>query len=257
MANLPPSTFLPALEKGLAFFQPHHQELRRRLLIILGAMALCSIIAYFFAEPLTKFCIAPLIASSPLVDKLVYTNLPEAFIAYLKIAVLAGIITSMPITLYQIWAFISPGLHKEEQRTTLTIALWASLLFAAGVGFSFFVALPQLLKYFMSYVSEGLVPLPKFGAYLHFIAKLTIGVGLGFEIPFLMVMAKRIGIVNKNYFTSKRLWFYGIIIACAFLLASGDIAATILLSLPLFLLYETGNAAGHFFTPHNKKRKTS
>ncbi len=247
MAGVDPSSFLPALEKGLAFFQPHHQELRKRLSIILGAMVSCSIVAYFFAEPLAKMCIAPLLQSSPFVGKLVYTNLPEAFIAYLKIAVLAGIIGSMPITLYQIWAFIAPGLHQEEKRITLIVTFWASLLFAAGTGFSFFIALPQLLKYFMSYVSDGLIPLPKFGNYLHFIAKMTIGIGIAFEIPFLMIVATRLDLIKKDYFSSKRLWFYGIIIACAFLLSSGDIAATILLSLPFFLLYEAGNAAGRFF----------
>ncbi|PIE00952.1 MAG: twin-arginine translocase subunit TatC [Acidobacteria bacterium] len=235
------SRILPALESGLSFFRPHHQELRRRLCIILGGMVVCSAIAYRFAEPLAILCITPLQNASPLVGKLVYTSLPEAFIAYLKIAVLAGIIGSMPLTLYQIWAFIAPGLHRQEKRTALTIAFWASLLFAAGAGFSFFVALPQLLKYFMGYVSSGLVPLPKFGAYLHFVAKMTIGVGLAFEIPFLMVMAKKVGLIKRDYFKKKRIWFYGIIIAGAFFLSTGDMAATALLSLPLFLFYETGN----------------
>ncbi len=247
MPGLRSSQILPALEKGAAFFRPHHQELRKRLSIILGSIVVCSAVAYFFAEPLTKLFIAPLLNSSPLVAKLVYTSLPEAFIAYLKIALLTGIIGSMPVTLYQIWAFIAPGLHQKEKRTTLVIAFWASLLFTAGVIFSFCIALPQLLKYFMGYVSEGLVPLPKFGAYLHFVAKMTIGIGLAFEIPFLMVIVRRIGLVNKNYFKDKRIWFYGTIITTAFLLSSGDIAATILLSFPLFLFYEAGNAAGRFF----------
>ncbi len=247
MPGFQPSRILPALESELSFFRPHHQELRRRLTIIVGGMVACSAIAYYFAEPLARLCIAPLLSASPLVGKLVYTNLPEAFIAYLKIAVLAGIIGSMPLTLYQIWAFIAPGLHQQEKRTTLTIAFWASLLFAAGAGFSFFIALPQLLKYFMSYVSSGLVPLPKFGAYLHFVATMTIGVGLAFEIPFLMIMAKKTGLITRDYFRKKRIWFYAIIITGAFFLSSGDLAATALLSLPLFLLYEAGSAMVNHF----------
>ncbi len=248
MPGFQPPHILPTLESGLSFFRPHHQELRRRLCIILGGMVACSAIAYCFAEPLAKLCIAPLLGASSLVGKLVYTSLPEAFIAYLKIAVFAGIIGSMPLTLYQIWAFIAPGLHRREKRTTLTITFWASLLFTAGAGFSFFIALPQLLKYFMSYVSNGLVPLPKFGTYLQFVAKMTIGVGFAFEIPFLMIMARKTEIIKGDYFKKKRSWSYAIITVGTFFLSSGDLAATTLLSLPLFLFYEAGNIVANHIT---------
>lgn len=247
MADIRPQVVLSALEKKLSFFRPHHLELRRRLYWILASIALCSGIAYCFAEQLTALCIAPLLAASPLVDKLVYTNLPEAFIAYLKIAFLTGIVTSMPMTIYQGWAFISPGLHEGEKKTTRIIVFWASLLFATGAGFAFFIVLPKILIYFMGYASAGLEPLPKFGAYLSFVSRMVLCFGLSFQIPFLMIMAGKTGIVGREYFSNTRLYYYGAIIFLTFLLSAGDIMGTILLSFPLFFLYEVGNAGIRFF----------
>lgn len=238
---------LVALEKGMTFFRPHHQELRRRLCWVLCTIVLCSIFAYCFVEEITALCVTPLLSSSPLIEKLVYTNLPEAFIAYLKLAVLAGIIISMPMTLYQGWAFISPGLKTGEKRATLLIVFSASLLFLAGAMFAFFIILPKLLAYFMGYASTGLKPLPKFGNYLSFVARVILGFGLSFQIPFLMVMATISGIIQQDYFQKQRPYFYGIIIIFTFLLAGGDFVATGLLCLPLFLLYEAGNKGIQLF----------
>lgn len=252
MAGIHPQHALSALEKSLAFFRPHHLELRRRLCWVIGTIALCSGLAYCFAEQLTAFCIAPLLAASPLTEKLIYTNLPEAFIAYLKIAFFTGLITSMPMTLYQSWAFVSPGLRSGEKKTTLAIVFWASLLFMAGACFAFFIVLPQLLAYFMSYASAGLEPLPKFSTYLHFVAKMVLSFGLSFEIPFLMIMAVKIGLTDANYFHRRRFYFYSTIIVLAFLLAGGDIVATLLLFFPLFLLYQAGRAGIFMF--HQQRR---
>lgn len=231
---------MSTLERSLAFFRPHHDELRKRLVRSFIAVALCSAGAYLFAEEIALFFIRPLFDASPMVYRLVYTNLPEAFLAYLKLALLVGLMASFPYLLYQTWSFISPGLHETEKKLAVSVVFWSSFLFLSGAAFALFSVLPRMLVYFMSYAHNGLEPLPKLGKYLTFVARTAIAFGLSFQIPFLMVMTGKAGLVKGSYFKSKRLYFYGAIILLAFLLSAGDFMATLLLTFPLFGLYEIG-----------------
>jgi sec-independent protein translocase protein TatC len=201
----------------------------------------------------------PLFLASPALVKLVYTNLTEAFITYLKLSLLMGIIFSIPVLLYEMWMYIAPGLHQNEKKTVLTVVFWASLLFGAGAGFAFFIVLPRALHFFMGFANPQLTPLPKLSGYLTFVARTSLAFGLAFEIPFLMVTAAKIGWVTRNYFSTKRKYFYPAILLLSVLLAAGDIMAATLLSLPLFALYESGILIIKLFTgkPENKDALSS
>lgn len=251
MANYNLQSTIPVIERSLEFFRPHHLELRKRLIKVFLSIICCTVVAYIFAEQIAGLFIAPLFDASPLVYKLVYTNLPEAFLAYIKLALLVGIIASMPVALYQLWIFVAPGLRKEEKKLAVTIVFWATVLFAGGACFAFFAVLPKMLVYFMSYAGEGLEPLPKLGKYLTFVARTILAFGLSFQIPFLMVMAGKANFVQTAYFRRKRMYFYIAIIILSFLLTSGDFMATALLAFPLFLLYEAGIFLSALF---NRKR---
>ncbi|MDK9709479.1 MAG: twin-arginine translocase subunit TatC [Desulforhopalus sp.] len=248
MANYNLQSSIPALERSLELFRPHHLEFRRRLIKIALAIVSCTIVAYIFVEKIAAFCIAPLFAASPLVYRLVYTHLPDAFIAYIKLAFLVGLITSMPIGLYQLWLFIAPGLKKNEKRLAVTVVFWAMLLFTGGACFAFFVVLPKMLVYFMSYANENLEPLPKLSLYLTFVARTILAFGISFQIPFLMVMSGKANLVRPSYFKQKRTYFYIAIIILSFLLTAGDFMATALLAIPLFMLYEGGVFLTTLFT---------
>ena len=226
--------------RSLEQFRPHHVELRQRLIRVFISIALCSAVAYGFSESIARMFMAPLFAASTELDQLVYTNLPEAFLSYLKLSLLVGLIASFPYTLFQVWMFVAPGLKKQEKKFAVTVVFWATLLFAIGAFFALFGVLPRMLLYFMSYASESLEPLPKFGKYLTFVARTVLAFGLSFEIPFLMVMSGKAGFVQAAYFRNKRLYFYAAIVLMAFLLTAGDFMATALLAIPLFLLYEAG-----------------
>ena len=240
MANYNLQSSIPLIEKSLEFFKPHHDELRSRLIKVCLSIVFCSIVAYIFAEEIASLFISPLFKASPLVYKLVYTNLPEAFLAYIKLALLVGLIASLPVALYQLWMFVSPGLKENEKKFAVVVVFWAILLFCCGGFFAFFAVLPKMLSYFMSYAHEGLVPMPKLGKYLTFVARTILAFGLSFQIPFLMVMAGKSSIVRAEYFRRKRMYFYIAIIFLSFLLTAGDFMATGLLAIPLFLLYEAG-----------------
>ncbi len=228
------------LETGLAAFRIHHIELRQRTIRVFLSVALFTCVAYFFSEQIAEVFIRPLFNASPEVHKMVYTYLPDAFLSYLKLALLVGVLASFPIILYQTWRFVSPGLRDNEKKLAYTVVFWSSLLFLGGASFAFFGVLPRMLIYFMSYAHDGLEPLPKFGLYLTFVVRLLFGFGLSFQIPFLMIMASKAGIVKPAYFTKRRFYFYIAIIVLAFLLTAGDFMATALLAAPLFFLYEAG-----------------
>lgn len=239
---------LPVIERSLEFFRPHHLELRKRLITVFLTIIACTGIAYIFADKIAKFFITPLFAASPLVYKLVYTNLPEAFLAYIKLAMLVGLIASMPVVLYQLWIFVAPGLKKNEKKLAVIIVFWATLLFSSGACFAFFVVLPRMLAYFMSYAGAGLEPLPKLSLYLTFVARTILAFGIAFEIPFLMVMAGKANFVTAVSFRRKRSYFYMAIVVLSFLLTTGDFVATGLMAMPLFLLYESGIFLSALFT---------
>ena len=228
------------LTRSIELFTPHHQELRTRLIKIFLAIIVCTAIAYGLSEHIARIFLAPLFQASPLIHKLVYTNLPEAFLSYIKLALLVGLVASFPIILYQIWMFIAPGLRNNEKKFAVVVVFWATLLFMAGAAFAFLAVLPRMLHFFMSYASQSLEPLPKFGDYLTFVARAMLAFGLSFEIPFLMVMAGKAGFVQVGYFRKKRFSFYAAIVVLAFLLTAGDFMATAMLAIPLFGLYETG-----------------
>ena len=226
----------------------HLEELRQRLIVSFGAIFLFGALSYVFAEEIARYFMTPLFLASPTLIKLVYTNLTEAFITYLKLSLLLGIICSIPVLLYELWMFAAPGLHGNEKKIVLTIVFWATLLFAAGAGFAFFVVLPRALHFFLGFASPQLTPLPKLSGYLTFVARTSLAFGLAFEIPFLMVAGVKIGWVRRNYFATRRKYFYPAILVLAFLLAAGDIMAAVLLCLPLFALYEAGILIIKLFT---------
>ena len=218
----------------------HLHELRRRLIVSMLAVIVCSGIAYAFVQPISEFLMAPLFQACPDLKRLIYTNLTEALFSYMKLAILIGIGASFPVLAYQAWQFAAPGLHENEKSTVRVVVLLASGLFVGGVAFAYWFVLPQMLVFLMSFARENLAPMPKFGEYLTFIARTGLAFGLAFEIPFLMAAAAKIGLVDKGHFGKKRPYFYLTLLGLSFLLTAGDPFSAILLAVPLCGLYEIG-----------------
>jgi len=224
----------------LNLFNEHLKELRKRIGISAAAVALASGVAYSFSQPIAQFLIAPLFKACPDLHALVYTNLTEAFVSYLKVSLLVGLVAAFPVVISQLWFFVAPGLHSHERRLARTVIFWATFLFFFGVCFAYFAAIPRALAFFMSFVGDNMRAMPKLDAYLSFVVRSALAFGLAFEIPFLMVMAGKAGFVERHYFASKRYYFYLAIVVLSFLLAAGDVMSTMLLVIPLFILYELG-----------------
>lgn len=239
-------TTMPLLAEHLG---SHLRELRQRLVVSLLAVLVCSGVAYAFIEPIAWAVMAPLFQACPSLKSLVYTNLTEAFLSYIKLALVIGVGASLPVLLYQAWSFVAPGLHTHEKAVLRTVVLLASLLFLGGVAFAYFLLLPRLLHFLMGFAREGLQPLPKFGLYLTFMARTALGFGLAFEIPFLMAAVSRTGLVAAGHFQQKRLYFSLVLLALAFVLAAGEPFSALLLLLPLAGLYEIGVVIARVVAP--------
>ncbi|MDH3359917.1 MAG: twin-arginine translocase subunit TatC [Desulfobulbaceae bacterium] len=218
----------------------HLKELRQRLMVSAAVVIAFSGVAYYFSEPIARFFMAPLFTSSPLLTKLVYTNLTEAFVTYIKVALLVGVICSFPVLIYETWMFVAPGLEKSEKWMVGKVVFWGSGLFLGGIVFSYFAVLPRMLHFLMSFAGPGLKAMPKLDGYLTFVARLALSFGLAFEIPFLMVAAAKVGLVTRKYFIEKRKYAYLGILMLSFLLTVGDPFATLFLTVPLIGLYEAG-----------------
>ena len=237
------------MSASFAHIASHLDELRKRLLVSFLVIICFTIVAYVFSEQITRAFIAPLFKAYPAMSKMIYTNLPEAFIAYIKISLLVGLIVSFPVILYELWMFAAPGLTAHEKKVARKVVFWATLLFASGAGFAYFIILPKALSFFMGFAGPQLKPLPKLGGYLTFVARTSLAFGLAFEIPFLMVVATRTGLVDKEYFHKKRKYSYLVILILASLLTAGDLFSAMLLVLPLIGLYEAGLLVVNTFSP--------
>ncbi len=222
------------------FLGGHLRELRQRAIVSCCAVAVFSVVAYAFSEQLTAFLLRPIFEALPNLKGMVYTNLPEAFLAYLKVSVIFGVVASLPVICYEVWRFVSPGMEASERRLAMTVSFWALLLFVGGALFAYLVVLPRVLVFMLGLAGHRLHPLPKLGAYLSFVIRTVLAFGLAFEIPFLMVAAGRSGLVAPGHFRAKRWYSYGGIAFMAFVLVGGDPIGTTLLAAPLILLYEAG-----------------
>lgn len=231
----------------LGHFSAHFEELRRRVLISFLAVLAAALVAYAFAEQIVRFLMVPMVKGHPQMARLVYTHLTEAFVAYLKVSLLVGLMAALPVCCYQLWMFVSPGLLRQEKRLARQVVFWGTALFAGGVFFAWLVVLPELLTFLLGFATERLTPLPRLDAYLTFVARTILTFGLAFEIPFLMVMATRAGLVAKGYFARQRLYFFIAMAVLAFFLTMGDPVATLLLTVPLLLLYEAGILISRLF----------
>ncbi len=232
-----------------AHFTPHLRELRRRVLTVIAAMVLGTGGVYWFVEDLVRYLSAPLTRIDPELSRLVYTALPEALVSYLKLSLLLGVIIALPVAVYHLWMFVAPGLHRREKVVAVKVASWGFLLFAGGALFAYFVVLPQMLHFLLWFATEQIHPHLKLAPYLNFVVRNSFAFGLGFELPFLMVMATRLGLVTSDYFVRYRVYSYLGILVIALLLVAGDPVAAFMVTVPLCLLYEAGILIGKIFPP--------
>jgi sec-independent protein translocase protein TatC len=218
----------------------HLTELRKRLtrsfLIVLVGFVVCWPIAESHIFP---FLFEPLMRFMPEGSTLIFTSPPEAFFTYMKIAFVSGIFLTSPLVFYQFWAFIAPGLYKEEKLYILPVALASALFFILGAAFCYYVVFDFIFDFFMSYNKEGFVQaMLKLNESLSFALKLLLAFGLVFQLPLVIFFLARLGIVTADKLRSFRRYAIFLSFIVSALLTPPDVLSLFLMAGPVMLLYE-------------------
>jgi sec-independent protein translocase protein TatC len=174
----------------------------------------------------------------PTGGSLIFTTVAEAFFTYMKVAFIAGLILASPFVLYQIWAFVAPGLYQKEKRYVVPFVLGGSFFFALGILFGYFVAIPIGFKFLLGYATDFIKPMPSMKEYFSFTIKFLLVFGLVFEFPVVLVLLARIGVIDAKMMARRRKYAILLIFIFAAVMTPPDLISQVLMALPLMGLYE-------------------
>jgi sec-independent protein translocase protein TatC len=225
----------------------HLRELRKRLILSFIAVGLGFVLCYAFAETLFNILAAPVLKVMPPGGSLIFISVAEAFFTYMKVAFIAGLILTSPFVLYQIWAFVAPGLYRHEKKYVIPFVLAGSFFFAIGIAFGYYVAIPVGFKFLLGYATDLIKPMPSMKEYLSFSIKFLLAFGIVFEFPVVLVLLTRIGVVQAETLARKRKYAILLIFIFAAILTPPDLVSQVLMALPLIGLYELSILLSRFF----------
>jgi len=174
----------------------------------------------------------------PTGGSLIFTSVAEAFFTYMKVAFISGLILASPFVLYQIWAFVAPGLYRHEKKYVVPFVLAGSFFFAIGILFAYYVALPVGFKFLLGFATDFIKPLPSMKEYLSFSIKFLLAFGLVFEFPVVLVLLARIGVVDAKALARQRKYAILLIFIFAAIITPPDIISQVIVALPMIGLYE-------------------
>jgi sec-independent protein translocase protein TatC len=233
----------------------HLEELRKRLIYSFLAIGIAFALCYAFIKQIVEILMRPLVQVLPPGSTLVFTAVPEAFFTYLKAAFLAAIFFSSPFILYQIWAFISPGLYEREKKYIFPYLFVSSAFFVGGAFFCYFVFFPVVFRFFLSFASETIRPLPAIKDYLSFTIKLLLAFGLLFQWPPLILFLSRMGVVSSPFLARNRKYAILIIFVVAAFLTPPDLVSQLILAGPLLVMYEGSIWMAKLFQKKEEKKE--
>jgi sec-independent protein translocase protein TatC len=225
-------------EKSEMSFLDHLVELRQRVVHALWGVVVGFIIVYSFSEKIFQWLSSPLCeAFKNKSCQMITTGVAEAFLVYLKTGILGGLFLASPWIFFQIWKFISPGLHARERRLVVPFVLAASIMFLGGALFGYFFIFPFAFEFFLSYANEFITPMPAMSSYFGFSSSLLIAFGLLFEIPVFVILLNLMGVVEaRSLWKTWRVALFAIF-ALSALLTPADPITMVLLGVPLSILY--------------------
>ena len=244
-------------------FASHFTELRSRLIKSILFILVIFVISYTFADYIYNFLVEPYanaVKNDEIPRRLIFTALHETFITYLKVAFFAAIFLGSPILLIQIYKFIAPGLYKNEKKAILPYLISTPILFLLGGLLVYYLVMPLAIKFFLTFESTGSnTSLPiqleaKVNEYLSLIMRLIFAFGISFQLPILLNLLARTGVVNSNYLKKTRRYVVVIIFSVAAILTPPDPITQIGLAIPLLLLYELSIITVRFTERKNKDK---
>ena len=229
-----------AIDATKAPLLEHLIELRRRMLWAVLALAVCFAGAFYFAEQIFSFLVQPLLTAGQ--KTIIYTQLFEAFFVQIKVALFAAIMLAFPVIATQLWRFVAPGLYSREKQALAPFLVASPVLFVIGAALAYYMAIPIALKFLLGFQGNiGGVQqeaLPAVGNYLDFVMQFILAFGIAFQLPILLMLLERAGIVTLEQLTGGRRYMIVGAFVIAAIFTPPDVVSQLLLAIPLCLLYE-------------------
>ena len=245
-------------------FISHLTELRQRLIHSLVFLTIIFIVCYIFSDHIYGFLVEPYanaVKNDDVERRLIFTALQETFLTYLKVSFFAAFFVTSPFILIQVWKFIAPGLYKHEKKTIMPYLVLTPILFLLGGMLVYYLIMPLAIKFFLSFENVGLTTnLPiqleaKVNEYLSLVMKLIFAFGLSFQLPIVLSLLARVGLIDSKFLKERRKYVVVIIFAAAAILTPPDPITQIGLAIPLLLLYELSILSVNIIESKNLKRQ--
>lgn len=224
----------------------HFKELKSRLVKMILAIIIAFSACYYFIEPLFSILLWPLDIAQNAKPNLIFTEVHEAFFTQIKLAFILALYVAMPVVFYQLWAFVSPGLYKEEKTFAWPMMFLAPVLFYAGGAVCFYFVLPVVIEFFFAFQTELVTALPTMKAYLNFCTKLCFAFGLAFQLPLVLIVLLKMAVISVAKLNYFRRYAILIIFVFAAIFTPPDPTSQLLLAIPMWLLYEVSILFGYF-----------
>lgn len=216
----------------------HLEELRKRIIYCLIAVAAGFVVCYLFSKQLFDLLSYPLASKLPEGSTFIFTNVTEAFFTYLKLSFFAGIFVASPVIIFQVWRFIAPGLYQHEAKYAVPFVLLSTIFFVGGSLFAYYLVFPIAFNFFVGYSTDSIRMLPSLREYLSFSFKFLIAFGLVFELPIFILFLSKMGVVDDKKLKANRKYVIICIFAVAAMLTPPDVISQALMAAPLIILYE-------------------
>jgi len=235
-------------------FVAHLIELRDRLIKALVAIGIAFGLLCIWPGPggLYDLLAAPLVSALPKGTTLIATNVISPFLVPLKITLMAAFLLALPVVLYQVWAFVAPGLYSHEKKLVLPLVVSSTVLFLLGVAFCYFFVFGQVFKFIQSFAPKSITAAPDIEAYLGFVLTMFVAFGAAFEVPVAVVVLARVGVVSVEKLRQFRGYFIVLAFIVAAILTPPDVVSQLSLAIPMCLLYEVGIWAAQLVVKHTQ-----
>lgn len=235
-------------------FVQHLMELRDRMIKAVIAIGVVAAVLALFPGPgaLYDLMAAPLVASLPKGATLIATNVISPFVVPIKILFMAAFMIALPVVLYQVWAFVAPGLYTHEKKLVMPLVVSSTLLFFIGVAFSYYFVFGQVFSFIQSFAPKSITAAPDIEEYLNFVLGMFLAFGLAFEVPIAVVLLVRMGILSVAQLREYRGYFWVGAAVITALVTPPDAGSMLMLLAVVGSLYEVGIIAAQLFVKHTK-----
>jgi sec-independent protein translocase protein TatC len=251
MSDTPPKDELAGTEQP---FVQHLIELRDRLVKATIAVMVAGAALAIYPGPaeLYDMLAAPLVAQLPAGATLIATSVISPFLVPLKILLMTAFLLALPVVLYQMWAFVAPGLYSHEKKLVMPLVVSSTLLFMVGVAFCYFFVFGQVFKFIQSFAPKSITAAPDIEAYLSFVISMFIAFGLAFEVPIVVIVLARMNVVTIEKLKDFRSYFIVLAFIIAAIVTPPDVVSQLALAIPMCILYEIGIWAAQLFIKHTQ-----